>query len=665
MPGHKAGGGSARKGQARLHGARIEDYALIGDCETAALVSRDGSIDWLCWPSFSSPACFAALLGTRDHGFWGLAPAGEVTMTRRQYREGTLIVETVFETARGEVCVTDFMPPRGRHSKVVRIVRGERGSVRMKMELRLRFDYGRTVPWVTSGGGSKDKNSEWRAVAGPEMVVLHTEARLRGEDHSTTSDFTVRKGETVTFTLTYCSSMEKIPEETEPLRALAETQTYWTRWLRRNSYRGDYKAAVSRSLMTLKAMTYKPSGGIVAAVTTSLPEKIGGARNWDYRYCWLRDTAFTLLVLLRAGYRDEAVQWRRWLLRAVAGSPDQVQTIYGIRGERDLIEWEADWLPGYENSRPVRIGNGAAGQFQLDVYGEVASALVRMPEAEDDIRVSAWALQSALANHLCDIWQLPDEGIWEVRGPAKQFVHSKVMAWVALDRAIQMAEQVRTHKSGEVERIAKVRDVRRWKKVRATIHDEVCRKGFNKKLNSFVQSYGSDVLDASCLRIVLVGFLPATDPRILGTIEAIEKGLVKDGFVQRYKTAQTDDGLSGSEGQFLACSFWMVANLWLIGRKDDARAMFERLLTLRNDVGLLSEEYNSDAKRMVGNFPQALSHIALIHAAFAMSGDWTPQHPDEHAAAETKALGHGRSNNAHPANARPSKGATKGRRKRS
>jgi GH15 family glucan-1,4-alpha-glucosidase len=660
MAGSKAGGRALAKAQA-LHGARIEDYALIGDCETAALVSRDGSIDWLCWPSFSSPACFAALIGTCDHGFWKIAPAGTVTTTRRQYREGTLIVETVFETVRGEVCVTDLMPPRGRHSQVIRIVRGERGSVRMKMELRIRFDYGRTVPWVTSNGGSKDKNNEWRAVAGPEMVVLHTKAPLHGEDHSTTSDFIVRKGETVNFTLTYCSSLDKMPEQTDPMRALAQTQTYWTRWLKRNDYRGDYKAAVSRSLMTLKAMTYRPTGGIVAAVTTSLPEKIRGARNWDYRYCWLRDTAFTLLVLLRAGYRDEAVEWRRWLLRAVAGSPDQVQTIYGLRGERDLIEWEADWLPGYENSRPVRIGNGAAGQFQLDVYGEVASALARMPEAEDEIRVSAWALQSALANHLCEIWQLPDEGIWEVRGGARQFVHSKVMAWVALDRAIQMAEQGRTNKGGEATRIARVRDVRRWKKVRATIHDEVCRKGFNKKLNTFVQSYGSDVLDASCLRILLVGFLPATDPRILGTINAIENGLMKNGFVQRYKTRQTDDGLSGSEGQFLACSFWMVANLWLIGRKDDARAMYERLLTLRNDVGLLAEEYDSDAKRMVGNFPQALSHIALVHAAFAMSGDWNPQHSDERAATEAKATTHrGGANNAHA-----TKGATKGRRKRS
>jgi GH15 family glucan-1,4-alpha-glucosidase len=409
--------------------------------------------------------------------------------------------------------------------------------------------------------------------------------------------------------------------------------------------------------MTLKALTYRPTGGIVAAVTTSLPEKIGGSRNWDYRYCWLRDTAFTLLVLMRAGYRDEAVEWRRWLLRAVAGSPEQVQTIYGISGERDLIEWEADWLPGYEGSRPVRIGNGAAGQFQLDVFGEVASALARMPDAEDDIRVSAWSLQTAMANHLCEVWRLPDEGIWEVRGGPKHFVHSKVMAWVALDRAIQMAEQ---RGGDESKGCASRDDLKRWIKVRAAIHKEVCAKGFDKKLNSFVQAYGpgskKGVLDASCLRIALVDFLPASDPRIRGTVEAIEKKLLRNGLVQRYNTRETRDGLTGGEGQFLACSFWMVVNLWLIGRKADARAMFARLLALRNDVGLLSEEYDSDAGRMVGNFPQALSHIALIHAAFTMSGEWAPQHADEHAGGNGKLLkGRG------AISRRTAKGATKGR----
>jgi GH15 family glucan-1,4-alpha-glucosidase len=618
MARHRGSGGLDR-----LHGSAIEDYALIGDCETAALVSREGSIDWLCWPTFSSPACFGALLGKRDHGFWKIAPAGKVKGSRRQYREGTLIVETVFETARGEVCVTDFMPPRRRHSELVRIVRGMRGSVGMRMDLAIRFDYGRTVPWVTSGG---DKNGELRAVAGSDMIMLRTKAPLHGEDHMTASEFTVRKGETVAFTLTYCSSLEKAPAKSSAKQAMKDTQAFWFRWIGKNMYRGEYAAAVSRSLMTLKALTYRPTGGIVAAVTTSLPEKIGGARNWDYRYCWLRDTAFTLLVLLRAGFRDEAMKWRRWLLRAVAGAPDQVQTIYGISGERDLIEWEADWLTGYENSRPVRIGNKAAGQFQLDVFGEVAAALARMPDAEDDIRVPAWGLLTALTNHLCDVWRRPDHGIWEVRGGAKQFVHSKVMAWVALDRAIQMAEQGH---DDDANRAAREGDVRRWKRVRATIHRDVCARGFDKRLNSFVQVYDSKVLDASCLRIALVGFLPATDPRIRGTVEAIERKLMRNGLVRRYNTRETDDGVTGSEGEFLACSFWMVANLWLIGRREDARKMFERLLALRNDVGLLSEEYDSGTGRMVGNFPQALSHISLIHAAFAMSGTWAPEHAGE------------------------------------
>ena len=627
MTGSKPAQRPDRPGQKRLHGSTIEDYALIGDCETAALVSREGSIDWLCWPTFSSPACFAALLGTRDHGFWKIAPVGKVLRSRRQYKEETLIVETFFETARGEVCVTDFMPPRRRHSQLVRVVRGQRGSVRMRMDLAVRFDYGRTVPWVTSGGKRGDQQ-EWRAVAGSDMVVLQTKAKLQGEDHTTSSEFTVRKGEAVTFTLTYCSSLEKTPGVGSPVQAMKDTRSFWKRWLRKNTYRGEYAEAVARSLMTLKALTYKPTGGIVAAVTTSLPERIGGTRNWDYRYCWLRDTAFTLLVLLRAGYRDEAVAWRRWLLRAVAGAPDQVQTIYGISGERDLVEWEAGWLPGYEHSQPVRIGNAAANQFQLDVFGEVASALARMPEAEDDIRVSATAVQIALANHLCEVWRLPDEGIWEVRGGAKHFVHSKVMAWVALDRAIEFVEKKYEEERDVRTRRDWARNIPHWKRVRREIHREVCEKGFNRKLNSFVQSYGAKALDASCLRIALVGFLPATDPRVVGTVEAIEKGLMRNGLVQRYSTRTTDDGLAGGEGQFLACSFWMVANLWLIGRKRDARAMFERLLALRNDVGLLAEEYDSHAQRMAGNFPQALSHISLVHATFAIAGTWQPNFRD-------------------------------------
>ena len=592
-----------------LHGSLIEDYCLIGDCETAALVSREGSIDWLCWPTFSSAACFAALLGTRDHGYWKISPHGRVTATRRKYEAQTLVVETTFETKDGVVSVTDFMPPREVHSHVIRLVRGVRGKVKMQMDLAIRFDYGRTVPWVTSS------DHELRAVAGPDRVVLRTQVPLHGEGMVTRSEFTVKEGETARFTLTYLTSLEeKVPPPLVEEEMLAQTREFWKEWAGRNTYRGPYADAVERSLITLKAMSYRPSGGMVAAVTTSLPEKVGGQRNWDYRYCWLRDTAFTLLSLMQAGYVEEAVEWRKWLLRAVAGTPDQVQTIYGICGERQILEWEVDWLPGYENSKPVRIGNAAVGQFQLDVYGEVATALSRTPEAQDDIRVSSTSLQAALVDHLCKIWQEPDEGIWESRGKPLHFTHSKVMAWVALDRAIKHYE----HFDGGG-------DIKRWKKNRDMIHKEVCEKGFNKKLNSFVQSYGSKQLDASCLRIVLVGFLPPEDPRIHGTVEAIEKKLTKDGFVQRYNTRTTDDGLGGGEGAFLACSFWMVANLWLIGREADARAMFERLLALRNDVGLLSEEYDPEDKRMVGNFPQALSHISLIHAAFAMSGLWKPE----------------------------------------
>lgn len=597
-----------KKSEEPLHGARIEDYALIGDCETAALVSREGSIDWLCWPSFSSGACFAALLGTRDHGYWKIAPCDKVTSTERRYDPHTLVVETTVETKDGAVCLVDFMPPRDEHSRVIRMVRGIRGKVKMQMDLAIRFDYGRTIPWVTS------TDHELRAVAGPDMLVMRTQAPLRGEGMTTRSEFSVKAGDTVSFTLAYLPSQDQVPEQLEVEEALKQTRAFWKEWTGQNKYQGTYTEAVERSLVTLKAMTYRPSGGIVAAVTASLPEEIGGKRNWDYRYCWLRDTAFTLLSLMQAGYVEEAVEWRKWLLRAAAGAPDQVQTIYGIRGERQMLEWEVDWLPGYENSKPVRIGNAAAGQFQLDVFGEVAAALSRLPEAEKDIRVSASSLQASLIDHLCKIWQEPDDGIWETRGGAQHFTHSKVMAWVALDRAIKHYEQF--DGGGDIER---------WKKNRDMIHKEVCKKGFDKKMNSFVQSYGSKQLDASCLRIVLVGFLPPDDPRILGTVDAIQKHLTRGGFVARYNTAKTDDGVRGGEGAFLACSFWMVTNLWLIGRKAEATSMFERLLALRNDVGLLSEEYDAEGKRMVGNFPQALTHISLIHAAFAMAGMWKPE----------------------------------------
>jgi GH15 family glucan-1,4-alpha-glucosidase len=596
-----------KQGKGRLHGSPIEDYCLIGDCETAALVSRHGSIDWLCWPDFSSGACFAGLLGTKDHGYWSLAPAASIKSSRRQYVEDTLILETTFETRSGEVVVTDFMPPRGMHSHVIRMVRGVRGRVRMKMELAIRFDYGRSIPWVTQTADGL------HAIAGNDMAVLCTTAKLRGENLTTVSDFTVAAGESVNFVLSSAGSMEKSPAAPDPDKALRQTKNFWTAWSKRGSYRGPYEQAVRRSLITLKALTYRPTGGMVAAPTTSLPEQIGGTRNWDYRFCWLRDTSFTLLALLTAGYKEEALHWRCWLLRTIAGAPDQVQAVYGIRGERQMNEWTVDWLPGYEHSQPVHIGNGAAGQFQLDVFGELASALTRIPEAEHDIRISSNSLQSALIDHLCKVWEKPDEGIWETRGERRHFTHSKVMAWTALDRAIKSHEQF--NGGG---------DVARWKRNRDLIHRQVCAKGFDKKLNSFVQSYGSKELDASCLRLLLVGFLPADDPRIRGTVEAIEKGLTKDGLVQRYNTKTSPDGLPVGEGTFLACSFWMVSNLWLIGRNADATAMFERLLALANDLGLLSEEYDTKRKRLVGNFPQALSHIALIHSAFVIGGQWKP-----------------------------------------
>ncbi len=608
-----------------LHAARIEDYAMIGDCETAALVSKQGSIDWLCWPSFSDPACFASLLGTADHGLWKIAPLRRTISVTRRYLPGTLIVETTFTTSTGSVALVDFMPPRGDHSDIVRLMRGVHGKVRMHMQIGIRFDYGRTVPWVTHTGFGL------RAIAGQDMVTLRTRVPLAGVGLFTESDFTVAAGETVPFTLTYSSALGADgnaptvdPSPFPPEQALADTETFWREWTARGTDQGPYAELVQRSLITLKAMTYKPSGGIVAAVTASLPEKIGGVRNWDYRYCWLRDTAFTLLVLLHAGYDEEATAWRRWLLRAIAGAPSQIQTIYGICGDRQLTEFDATWLPGYEHSQPVHIGNRASEQFQLDVFGEVATALLRTPEADDDIKLSASAVQAQLMDHLCKVWTEPDDGIWETRGKRKHFTYSKVMAWVALDRAIQHYEQF--DGGGNIER---------WKKNRDLIHKQVCEKGFSRKLNSFTQSYGSDQLDASCLRIGLVGFLPMDDPRIVGTVDAIGKHLNRDGFIERYNTKTSPDGLPPGEGAFLACSFWMVTSLWLIGRQAEARAMFERLIALRNDVGLFSEEWQPakpagflkrpEPGRMLGNFPQALTHIAMAHAAFTLSGNWRPQ----------------------------------------
>jgi GH15 family glucan-1,4-alpha-glucosidase len=553
-------------------------------------------------------------MGTAENGYWRIRPAGKILEIRRRYRPQTMVLETTFVTEDGEVCLVDFMPPRGKHSDVVRMVQGVRGKVAMRMDLVLRFDYGLTIPWVTM------QDRELNAVAGPNMVVLRATcahgapAQLRGEDMTTVSEFTLSKGHEICFTMTYAASNEDVPPAISIEHALRDTEAYWTEWAGRNQYKGEHMELVERSLMMLKVLTYRPTGGIVAAVTTSLPEHIGGERNWDYRYCWLRDTAFTLLVLLRAGYVEEAVCWRLWLLRAIAGAPDQLQTLYGIDGRRKMVEWEASWLRGYEDSKPVRIGNAASEQFQLDVFGEVAIALSRMPEAQDDVRTPSLGLQAALIDHLCHVWTEPDDGIWEMRSTRKHFVYSKVMAWVALDRAVKHHEQF----DGRG-------DVKRWRKNRDLLHKEICRKGFDKRLNSFTQSYGSKSLDASCLRLVIVGFLPPDDPRIIGTIDAIQKHLSRGGLIQRYNTAKSKDGLPEGEGVFLACSFWLVVALYLIGRKDEAKTMFERLAGLCNDVGLLSEEYDPQAKRMLGNFPQALSHIALAHAAFTLSGQWTPE----------------------------------------
>jgi GH15 family glucan-1,4-alpha-glucosidase len=579
---------------------RIEDYAIIGDCETAALVSRDGSIDWLCWPRFDSPACFAALLGAPEHGRWRLAPVDAAARVTRRYRGDTLILETEFETVEGSVLVIDFMPLRDSKSNIVRTVVGKRGRVAMQTQIILRFDYGAIVPWV-----SRLDDGVLRAIAGPDMIVIRADVELHGEGFTTVGDFTIGEGERVSFVMTWGPSHLEPPKSVDPMKTLEVTERFWTDWAAQCTYRGTWREPVIRSLLTLKALTFQPTGGIVAAPTTSLPEQVGGVRNWDYRYCWLRDATLTLLALMDGGYFREAAAWRDWLLRAAAGSPDQVQIMYGLGGERLLREWEISWLPGYENSKPVRIGNAAHEQLQLDVYGEVMDALHqarlgKIPESAD-----AWALERALVKQLEQIWQQPDQGIWETRGAPQHFTHSKVMAWVAIDRAVKSAEQF--HLDGPIDQ---------WRALRDRIHADVCEKAFNADLNSFVQAYGSTLVDASTLIIPLVGFLPASDPRVRGTVEAIEKRLVVDGFVLRYDSAATDDGLPEGEGAFLACSFWLADNYLLLGRQDDALGVFERLLAFRNDVGLLSEEYDPALRRQVGNFPQAFSHIALLSTAF-------------------------------------------------
>jgi GH15 family glucan-1,4-alpha-glucosidase len=578
---------------------RLEDYAIIGDCETAALVSRSGSIDWLCWPRFDSGACFAALLGGPEHGRWLIEPADPHSRITRRYRGNTLILETHIETTDGAVTLIDFMPLRGRNSDIVRLVRGERGRVPMRTELVLRFDYGRTIPWV-----NRLADGTFRAIAGPDMVVLHTPVSVHGQDLTTVGEFDVEAGTTVPLVLTHGFSHLPPPDAIDPESALESTETFWTEWAARSESTGEWSEAITRSLVTLKALTYAPTGGIVAAPTTSLPEKLGGERNWDYRFCWLRDATFTLLALMNDGYYDEAGAWRDWLLRAAAGAPSQLQIMYGLAGERRLSEFIVPSLPGYEASQPVRIGNAAHDQLQLDVYGEVMDALHQARRGGLHPREADWAFQRALLEHLESVWDRPDEGIWEVRSGPRHFTHSKVMAWVALDRGIRAAEAFGLRAP-----------LTRWRALRQSIHDDVCRRGFDAEVGSFVQSYDSRELDASLLLLPAMGFLPVDDPRIQGTIRAVERRLFTDGFLLRYDTSSSDDGLPAGEGAFLACSFWLADAYMLLGRVDDARRLFERLLSLRNDVGLLSEQYDPDTGRLVGNFPQAFSHIALINSA--------------------------------------------------
>ncbi|KQP51326.1 glycoside hydrolase family 15 protein [Methylobacterium sp. Leaf108] len=577
---------------------RIEDYALVGDGRTAALIGRRGSVDWLCWPRFDSSACFAALLGTEDHGFWSLFPVEADAVESRAYRSGSLVLETCYATPTGEVRVTDYMPAND-GSHLVRIVEGLTGSVAMRMRLSVRFDYGLAVPWV-----SHNELGDLRAISGPHKVVLRTPVPLRGEDQTTVADFAVAAGESVAFTLSYGLSHEDDPPPIEPRKVLFETDRYWRDWSIRCARGTPWDEVLQRSLLTLKALIYQPTGGIVAAPTTSLPEELGGVRNWDYRYCWLRDSTFTLIALMDGGYIDEARAWRDWLVRAVAGNPEQAHILYGIAGERMLPEIELDWLPGYEGAKPVRIGNAAVDQFQLDVYGEIFDALFQARQRGLLGDRDGWRVGLALLRHLETVWTEPDEGIWEVRGGRRHFVHSKVMAWVAFDRAI------RAYEDGD----APDAPVDRWRATRDRIHAEVCQKGFDPELGSFVQFYGGKSLDASLLLIALVGFLPQDDPRVVGTVAAIGRTLMRDGLVLRYDTEdQATDGLPGGEGAFLPCSFWYADNLIGLGRREEARAMIERLIGLSTDLGLLSEEYDVEAKRLVGNFPQAFSHVTLVN----------------------------------------------------
>jgi GH15 family glucan-1,4-alpha-glucosidase len=585
---------------------RIEDYAFLSDTQTAALVSRDGCVDWLCLPRFDSGACFASLLGNEENGHWKFYPKEKITATRRRYRGDSLILETEIETASGAVRLIDFMPPRGENPDFVRIVEGLRGSIVMKMELIIRFDYGAVMPWV------RKKHGGLEALAGPDGLILRTPVETHGAGMTTVAAFAVKEGERVPFVLTWFASHSAPPKPVHAEHALRDTEKYWHDWSNRCDHGGPWREAVVRSLLVLKGLTFAPTGGIVAAATTSLPEEIGGVRNWDYRYCWLRDATFTLLALSHGGYHDEATSWREWLLRAIAGSPSQMQILYGVRGERRIDEFELKWLKGYENSRPVRIGNAASTQFQLDVYGEIVGAIYEACRTGLKISDDDWRLQVALLNFLETKWMEPDEGIWEVRGPRRHFTHSKVMAWFAFDRGVRLVEEFGLSADGHLER---------WKKNRDQIHREVCEKGYNKTKKAFTQFYGSDAMDASILLAPLIQFLPPEDERLRNTIAAVERDLLEDGFILRYRPQEENvDGLPGKDGAFLPCSFWYAACLDWIGEKEKARAVFERLLALRNDLGLLAEEYDPKEKRQLGNFPQAFSHIAIITTAYRLSG---------------------------------------------